>query len=176
MPHIVFSVFIYFSDKEKAKRSKSTFELYFLTVSVLIPVVFGTNCDLPSIVNRLPQNLAQCSLPSSFSAWWLSWESQVLFGFCTRSTTLAPASSRHSSTTLRSESLTQTSRAWWRLRRLIAHHRRTFALFLNKKHQTLPHGWLFYLFFFSSHSKRSPLLKLLRKQFGINACQWHDSE
>lgn len=148
VPHIVFSVFIYFSDKEKAKRSKSTFELYFLTVSVLIPVVFGTNCDLPYIVNRLPQNLAQCSLPSSFSAWWLSWESQLLFGFCTRSTTLAPASSRHSSTTLRSESLTQTSRAWWRLRRLIAHHRRTFALFLNKKHQTLPHGWLFYLFFF----------------------------
>lgn len=46
MPHIVFSVFICFSDKEKAKRSKSTFELYFLTVSVLIPVVFGTNCDL----------------------------------------------------------------------------------------------------------------------------------
>lgn len=156
VPHIVFSVFICFSDKEKAKRSKSTFELYFLMVSVLIPVVFGTNCDLSCIVNRLPQNLAQCSLPSSFSAWWLSWESQLLFGFCTRSTTLAPASSRHSSTTLLSESLTQTSRAWWRLRRLIAHHRRTFSLFLHKKHQTLPHGWLFFfcfVFFFPFNEK-----------------------
>lgn len=157
MPHIVFSVFIYFSDKEKAKRSKSTFELYFLTVSVLIPVVFGTNRDLTYFVNRLPQNLAQCSLPSSFSAWWLSWESQLLFGFCTRSTTLAPASSRHSSTILRSESLTQTSRAWWRLRRLIAHHRRTFALFLNKKRQTLPHGWLFYLFLLFPFKEKSTL-------------------
>lgn len=136
-----YAFFFFPPEAEEAKRSKSTFEPLF-TISLLLPLWFRVyGSDLPCIVTCPPQSPARCCPPWSFSAWWLSWESLPLFGSCTRSTVLAPASSLRSSTTLRSESWKRTGPAWWRLRRLTVCHRRTFSLFHSRKHLALLTGW-----------------------------------
>lgn len=115
------------SETKQAKQSKSAYELFVVSLS--------SSCGFEDLVGTLPalscspQNPARWSLPWSSSAWWLSWECLQWFGFCTRSTILAPPSSQRSSTTLRSESWIQTSPAWWRLRRQTACHRRSPFLF-----------------------------------------------
>lgn len=127
MSHWVFSHFSPASQKQsKAGRvSKPCLFVFSLFLYVFL-------FDPPCIVTCSPQNRARWSPPWSFSAWWLSWESRQSFGFCTRSIILALASSRRSSTTLRSGSRTRTRRTWWRPRRPTACRRR--ALFHKQKH------------------------------------------
>lgn len=152
-------VCLFYTEAVETKKSKSTFEPFFVPFLCL----FFCDCvfkvvTLPYIVTCPPQSPARCCPPWSFSAWQLSWESQQLFGSCTRSTILAPQSLRHSSTTLRSESWKRTSPAWWRLRRLTACRSRTFSVFHNRKYQALITGWV--------HTKRTAFMqKQLQKQF-----------
>lgn len=84
--------------------------------------------DLPCIVSSPTQNPVRQSQLWLFSAWWVSWESLLWFGFCTRGTASVQLWSQHSSTTPRSESWIRTSLAWWRLRKLTLFLERTFFL------------------------------------------------
>lgn len=109
-------MFFFFAFQKQRKPNRVSQP--FLLIYKVLSWVFVYNSDLPCIVTCPPQSPVRCCRPWSFSAWLLSWESQQLFGFCTKSITLALLSSRHLSTTLRSESRTPTGPAWWRLRRL----------------------------------------------------------
>uniref|UniRef100_A0A8C9ZT28 CD302 molecule n=1 Tax=Sander lucioperca TaxID=283035 RepID=A0A8C9ZT28_SANLU len=77
---------------EEAKPSKSIFELFLLFLYLFLCDFVFIVSDLPCIVTCSPQNPVHCCPLWSFSAWWLSWESQQSFGSCSISTTLAPLS------------------------------------------------------------------------------------
>lgn len=71
------------------------------------------------------QSPAHCCPSWSSLAWSLWWESQPVFGSCTRSTISAPTSSQPLSTTLPFGFWRRTGPAWLMLRKWTACHRRT---------------------------------------------------
>lgn len=120
----LFISFFLSSVTTSGKKSKSAFQLQHGNYQLLFFVaVKSDQAKLPFFVHDSLQSPVRFCRPWSLSAWWSFWAFLHSFGSSTKDEIPARLFSRLSSTTRRSGSWKQISRAWWRLRRRTARHR-----------------------------------------------------